>query len=46
MICLGNGSDAKKRRLFGAVQERKEGREGREEGRTSTCGEQLWLKTN
>lgn len=33
MICLGNGSDAKKRRLLGAVQERKEGREGREERR-------------
>ena len=33
MICLANGSDAKKRGLPGAVQERKEGKEGRKERR-------------
>lgn len=33
MICLANGSDAKKRGLLGAVQERKEGKEGRKERR-------------
>lgn len=41
MIYLVNGSDAKKR-LLGAVQERKEGRKGRKERRKGRKGKHMW----